>query len=110
MKPDDAIRMLRELREEATSLPTSTSSAEFNSWQQRTRVVLTRALGDSHHITQAFLEVRWTPTVWTSDSAGEAFRSVFLATIPEAQGRCITFLGGKRMQRCNGSTRLSLHA
>ena len=55
-------------REEVTSLRTSASFAKFNSWKQRARLVLARALRDSHHITQAFVAVsypRLTPTVHT---------------------------------------------
>jgi hypothetical protein len=52
MNHDDAVTRLRALREEAATLPSSTSSAEFNSWQPRTRSALTRELGEKHHITQ----------------------------------------------------------
>lgn len=85
MKADDAIERLRALREEASRLPPSTSSTEFNSWKPRTRSVLSRALGESHHITQRFIETKWTPSMYTlGDST--AFTQTFRATIPEVQG------------------------
>jgi hypothetical protein len=83
VKPEEAIERLRVLRDEASRLPLSTSSAEFNSWQPRVRSVLTRALGESHHITERFVETRWRPR-----AAGDrtAFENAFRATIPVAQG------------------------
>lgn len=85
MKPDEAIQRLRSLREEAATLPPSTSSAEFNSWNPRTRSVLARALGEEHHITQRFIKTRWTPSAYTLGD-NTAFTATFRATIPEVQG------------------------
>ncbi|WP_152546884.1 TIGR02391 family protein [Amycolatopsis orientalis] len=85
MKPDDAADRLRALHTEAAHLPTSTSSAEFNSWNLRVRSVLNRALGETHHITETFLDIRWTPTMYTMGD-NSAFINTFRATIPEAQG------------------------
>jgi hypothetical protein len=85
MKTAEWIAQLVALREEAAGLPTSTSSAEFNSWQHRTRSVLSKALGSSHHVTQAFIQMHWTPMMFsTGDSS--AFRRAFTAAVPEAQG------------------------
>lgn len=85
MKAEDAVERLRALRDEAATLPPSTGSAEFNSWKPRLRSVLTRALGESHHITQRFIAIKWTPSVYAlGDTA--AFTGTFRATVPEAQG------------------------
>jgi uncharacterized protein Ymh len=85
VKPEEAIERLRVLRDEAARLPLSASSAEFNSWQPRVRSVLTRALGESHHITERFVETRWTPWAYTAGDR-TAFENAFRATIPIAQG------------------------
>ncbi|MFF0144616.1 uncharacterized protein Ymh [Amycolatopsis sulphurea] len=85
MTPDDAAERLRALRAEAASLPTSTSSAEFSSWHLRVRSVLNRVLGETHHITEGFSDIRWTPAAYTLGDAS-AFTDTFRATIPEAQG------------------------
>lgn len=77
--------MLRQLREEASTLPPSVSSSEFNSWQQRTRSVLTRSLGDGHAVTHAFIQMRWTPMAYTIGD-DSAFPRAFRASVPEAQG------------------------
>jgi hypothetical protein len=81
----DAVTRLRALRDEAATLPLSTSSAEFNSWKPRTRSALTRALGEKHHITQRFINTRWTPSMYTIGDTS-AFTMTFQATIPEVQG------------------------
>jgi hypothetical protein len=60
---EDAIKRLRALRDETATLPPSTSSAEFNSWEPRTRSALTRALGEKHYITQRF-KTKWTPSAY----------------------------------------------
>ena len=85
VKPEDAITRLRNLRDEAATLPLSTSSTEFNSWMPRARSVLTRALGEKHHITERFVNTRWTPSMFTMGDTS-AFTATFRATIPEAQG------------------------
>jgi hypothetical protein len=85
MKAEDAIERLRALRDEAAMLPPSTSSAEFNSWKPRARSVLTRALGGSHHITERFVSIQWSPIMFTLGDES-AFTETFRATVPEAQG------------------------
>lgn len=85
MNHSEAISRLVALRDEAATLPPSTSSSEFNSWKPRTRSALTRALGEKHHITQRFIKTRWTPSIYTLGDSG-AFTSTFRATIPEVQG------------------------
>jgi hypothetical protein len=81
----EAIIRLKSLRDEAATLPPSTSSSEFNSWEPRTRSALTRALGEKHHITQRFINTRWTPSIFTLGDES-AFIGTFNATIPEVQG------------------------
>jgi hypothetical protein len=85
MESDSAVEMLRGLRDEASSLPPSVSSAEFNSWQQRTFSVLRRSLGKEHHITETFGSIKWTPGAYALGDT-EAFTRAFRATVPEAQG------------------------
>ena len=82
---EDAVKRLRALRDEVATLPPSTSSAEFNSWEPRTRSALARALGEKHYITQRFIKTKWTPS---ADALGDtiAFTSTFRGTVPEAQG------------------------
>ncbi len=65
VKPEEAIDRMRALRAEAATLPHSTSSAEFNSWKPRVRSLLTRALGEHHHITERFVNTKWTPSMYT---------------------------------------------
>ena len=86
MKSEDAIQLLRGLHEEAASLPPSISSAEFSSWQQRTRSVLTQSLGASHAITESFVDLSWTPAMFNLDNADFAFMAAFWGTRPQAQG------------------------
>lgn len=86
VKPEEAAERIRALRDEAATLPHSTSSAEFNSWKPRTRSVLTRALGENHHITERFIKTKWTPGAYSLDDARGAFERTFRATIPEVQG------------------------
>jgi hypothetical protein len=82
---EDAIKRLRALRDEAATLPPSTSSAEFTSWEPRTRSALTRALGEKHYITQRFIKTKWTPSAYAlGDTIG--FTSTFRGTVLEAQG------------------------
>ncbi len=85
MQPEEVIECLRALREEAAALPLSTSSAEFNSWQPRVRSLLTRALGEHHHITERFIKTQWTPTIHVMGDRS-AFEARFRATIPKVQG------------------------
>lgn len=85
MKRDDAVGRLRDLRGQASSLPSNVSSAEFTSWSGRARSILSKSLGDDHHITQAFIGLRWTPSVYTMGD-DSAFVRTFEATVPEAQG------------------------
>jgi hypothetical protein len=47
--------------------------------------VLSRALGENHHITQRFVGTRWTPGAYTIGD-NSVFTSTFRATIPEVQG------------------------
>ena len=51
----------------------------------RARSVLTRALGENHHITERFVNTKWTPSMFTMGDTS-AFTATFRATIPEAQG------------------------
>ncbi len=85
MKPEDAAALLCALRDEAVTLPPSTSSAEFNSWKHRLRTVLTLALGEQHHITQRFVSLSWTPGVFMMGD-DSAFPDAFRDTVPAAQG------------------------
>ena len=85
VKPEEAADLLRSLRDEAATLPPSTSSAEFNSWQPRVRTVLTRALGEDHHITTRFVTMSWTPGAYMMGDT-TAFPAAFRNAMPAAQG------------------------
>ena len=85
MNDEDALKRLRALRDEAATLPPSTSSAEFNSWEPRTRSALIRALGEQHYITQRFINTKWTPSA-AAPRDTIAFTSTFRGAVPEAQG------------------------
>jgi len=52
MRAAEAIKLLESFRDEAATLPPSINSAEFQSWQGRTRSVLVRSLGENHHLTE----------------------------------------------------------
>lgn len=86
MRAEDALVLLHQLRAEAGTLPSSISSSEYNSWEHRTRSVLTKSLGETHHITQAFVHLRWTPGIYDMENAAEAFCAAFRSTVPTAQG------------------------
>jgi Protein of unknown function (Hypoth_ymh) len=75
MQPEVAAPLLTKLRDEIDTLP-HTNSAEFASWNQRTRSVLVRAMGETHAITQSFITIRWNPTgLLTDRSFDYAFRA-----------------------------------
>jgi uncharacterized protein Ymh len=84
VKPEEAIERLTALRNEA--LPPSTSSAEFNSWFPRVRSVLARALGETHHITERFLGITWTPSSYNMYDPDPAFISAFQNARQRATG------------------------
>jgi hypothetical protein len=85
MEAANAIALLRDLHDEASGLPHSASSAEFSSWDHRTRSVLAGALGEEHHITAEFVSMSWTPGIYMSGDR-EAFPSAFRAAMPRALG------------------------
>lgn len=85
MKPEEVIARMRALRVAAATLPHSTSSTEFNSWMSRVRSLLTRALGEHHHITERFINTKWTPSIYTIGDTS-AFSATFRAKIPKVQG------------------------
>ena len=77
---------LSALRDELAKLPRSTSSAEFNSWNLRTRSLLTLTLGENHHITKKFVDISWDPLVYVGGDPLYSSLSAFLEALPEAQG------------------------
>lgn len=46
---------------------------------------MTRVLGEKHHITERFIKIQWTPSIFTIGDT-QAFIDVFRATVPGAQG------------------------
>src|ERR1022692_2480832 len=60
MQSDVAVRLLARLRDEIPAL-TDTGSADFVSWNQRTRSALVRSIGETHAITREFTTVQWHP-------------------------------------------------
>lgn len=81
----DPRNVLESLKDEVRSLPASTSSAEYTSWNSRTRSALTRYFGESHHITQTFINMRWTPGAYTLGDT-TAFPNAFRHAVPRAAG------------------------
>jgi hypothetical protein len=66
MKLEDSINLLRQFDREIQDMAGSTwDSSDFNSWQHRTRSVLARALGESHHITQGFIKISWSADMYS---------------------------------------------
>ena len=82
MKAEEAIKLLHALREELGGLEPTVESAEFNSWSRRTTSVLTKSLGEAHHITDAFTDIAWSsPYIDTPSAASIAnFRRAALKT------------------------------
>jgi hypothetical protein len=75
VNPDAAVPLLSQLLEVIPTLTGGTGSAEFVAWNQRTRSVLSRSLGETHAITQEFITVRWYPSGFlVSDSHEIAYR------------------------------------
>lgn len=84
MNPEKAIDLLAQLRDESGRLPVSTSSPEFHSWHSRAESVLAKALGASHHITEAFRKVTWGPFAYGGDDS--VLPAAFRSGLAEAQG------------------------
>jgi hypothetical protein len=82
LDPKQAADLLHNLRMDARLvLPWgSATSPDFTSWHHRARTVLIASLGKSHNLTQAFLNLRWTPSAWVAGSADAAFHQAFIAT------------------------------
>ena len=78
-----AIELLRRLQDEIPALPATNKSAEFASWDERTRSVLARSLGASHHITERFGSLSWIDRVVGGDSMD---RRAFIDAAVKAKG------------------------
>ena len=81
LDPKQAADLLRGLKSE-TERPFfawyGTTDADLTSWELRTRSVLTKSLGDSDELTQAFGNLPWKAPVKTPGTTSHtAFRSVF---------------------------------
>jgi hypothetical protein len=75
MQPEMAVPVLTQLRDQIPTLTGGADSAEFVAWNHRTRSVLSRTLGETHAIAQAFITLRWYPSgPLFSDSHQIAFR------------------------------------
>jgi hypothetical protein len=73
VKSDDAVQQLEALAEELKGLRPDWRTAEFVSWELRTRSALTHALGAQHYITDQFVRNDWSAPVSLADD-GMDFR------------------------------------
>ena len=85
MTNDDPRAALEGLKAELATLPTSTGTAEHTSWKSRTRSALTWYLGQAHHITEAFIAMRWTPSAYLAGDT-TAFPNAFRGGVQRATG------------------------
>jgi hypothetical protein len=74
VKSDDAVEQLEALAEELRGLRPDWGSAEFVSWEARTRSALTRALGAQHYITEQFIDTHWSSVSLDGALDARAFR------------------------------------
>jgi hypothetical protein len=82
------VEVLQTLREEigqiSASQPSTTGSS-YTSWKSRTRSALASALGETHHITESFIALKWTPSTYTMGDPGP-FIARFRSAAGQAQG------------------------
>lgn len=87
MRTSAAIDNLKNLKGEAEQQGLGLRpSAKFSSWKGRAQSVLTRALGVDHHITKAFIDVRYTLGAISTSTPDSAWDSAFLSGLHEASG------------------------
>lgn len=83
MNPEIAVARLIALRAESDTLPPDPRKAVSVSWRTRTQSTFGRALGERHHITDAFVALRWSPM---SYGTGDLIVSAFRRAMQQAQG------------------------
>lgn len=89
MKHDEAIGLLRTFEEELRQMTGAIESdARFRSWQHRVRSVLTKTLGESHHITQSFVKLHWSISFYAGNDHADrlANQQTFAEASQEALG------------------------
>jgi hypothetical protein len=87
MQTRSAIANLADLKAEAKQQGLQLKpSTKFSSWKGRVQSVLTRALGADHHLTKAFIDVRYGLSIVTSSTPDSAWNSAFLSGLHEATG------------------------
>lgn len=87
MQARQAIQSLKELKGEAQQEGARLQADEkFSSWKGRVQSVLTRALGVDHHLTQAFIENRYSLGIYFSGMPDSEFESEFLDGLKRAVG------------------------
>jgi uncharacterized protein Ymh len=62
VRPENAIRDLQQLKDEAWTTAVKKGGEALASWQTRVRTVMERSLGPGHHLTGALEDVRYTPS------------------------------------------------
>lgn len=84
----DAAKVLQDLREEIeliARVQPSISAQQYTSWKSRARSALERFLGNDHHITKAFVSIKWTPTIYKMGDQS-AFINRFRSATEQARG------------------------
>lgn len=86
MQAQKAIEHLRQLKGEAQEGGVNRRSGDFASWKARVRSVLTRSLGKDHHILAEFEGVRYTLSMFSSNTPDSAFDGAFKRGLEQACG------------------------
>ncbi|WP_435601420.1 TIGR02391 family protein [Streptomyces sp. C10-9-1] len=87
MQARKAIANLKQLQEEAKQRGIELKrSGEFSSWKGRANSVLVRALGVDHHLVKDFGAVRYSLSVFSSDTPKSSFDKAFLGGAHRACG------------------------
>jgi len=68
VRPENAIRDLQELKDEAWTAEVEHGGEALTLWQTRVRTVMERSLGPGHHLTGALEDVRYTLSAWSSST------------------------------------------
>ena len=68
VRPENAIRHLQELKDEAWTAEVEHGGEALSLWQTRVRAVMERSLGPGHHLTGALEDVRYTLSAWSAST------------------------------------------
>jgi hypothetical protein len=86
VKPTVAIVELEKLQDEAAQPLSLRPAQPFASWKARVQSIMGRSLGQQHHITKAFNEVRYTLTFYTDSTPDSAWDKAFVRGMQAALG------------------------